>query len=89
MTYLTLYSEQTAERRSTMYVEAIATAYTAGASARQRAPFFVPRDQDYFWTDEWQRGETEALREIAEGDVRRFTSGMDAIRWLLSDDDNS
>ena len=43
--------------------------------------------QTFFWTVEWQAGEAEALRGIAAGDVRHFTTGADAVAWLLADDD--
>jgi hypothetical protein len=66
----------------------IASVNTASKPERAaRAPLFIPHGQDYFWTAEWQRGEAEALEEIANGDIRRFTSGTDAVRWLLADDD--
>jgi hypothetical protein len=64
-----------------------ANAYTADLAARRRAPLFVPRNQAYFWTAEWQAGEREALAELAKGEGRRFNSGAAAAAWLLSDDD--
>jgi hypothetical protein len=65
----------------------VATAYTADLEASRRAPLFVPRNQAYFWTAEWQAGEREALAELANGEGRRFDSGAAAAAWLLSDDD--
>ena len=32
----------------------------------------VDRDQAYFWTPEWQEGEREASKDIAEGRVEVF-----------------
>lgn len=81
---LTLSTSPTAETGSTLFVSDLASQYTADPVGR--VPFFMPLNQDYFWTAEWQRGEAEALREIASGDIRRFESGEAAIRWLLSDD---
>jgi hypothetical protein len=71
--------------RKLLVSDLMASVYTAKPAGRQ-APLFVPFGQDYFWTTEWQRGEAEALREIANGDVHRFVSGEAAVRWLLSDD---
>lgn len=34
-----------------------------------RKPKNVPKDQEWFWTEEWQRGEAEAQLEIDEGRV--------------------
>ncbi len=53
----------------------------------RRMPLFVPRGQSYFWTAEWQAGEIEALRDLEQGNVRRFASGAEAAAWLLSDDE--
>lgn len=39
-------------------------------------------DQAYYWTEEWQAGETETLTEIAAGNYRTFDSGVDAVAWL-------
>jgi hypothetical protein len=82
---LTLPTTPIAKRSTTLLVSDLTSAYTAEPASGQ-APFFVPFGQDYFWTAEWQHGEAEALREIANGDLRRFSSGEAAIRWLLSDD---
>jgi hypothetical protein len=82
---LRLPTTPTAESSATLLFSDLATAYTA-EPIRGRAPFFMASGQEYFWTAEWQRGEAEALREIANGDVRRFSSGEAAVRWLLSND---
>ena len=50
-------------------------------------PVGVPRTQFYYWTRNWQEGEREALDALARGEFRRFENGDDAVRWLLSDDD--
>jgi hypothetical protein len=60
---------------------------TFTAATGQRPPLFVPRDQLYYWTREWQSGEAEALRELAEGDFFTFHDGTSAAEWLLDDTD--
>ncbi len=50
-------------------------------------PFFVPRDQVYYWTREWQEGEAEADEEIRHGELRRFSDIDEAMRWLDSPGD--
>jgi len=51
-------------------------------------PLFVPREQAYYWSLEWQMSESESLREILDGGARRFATGREAADWLLSDDDD-
>jgi hypothetical protein len=87
MTTITLSSNTQTEQRTTVLVSAIPNAYTQSGETRRRAPYFVPRDQAYFWTQKWQADEAEALREIAAGNVQDFTSGAAAAAWLLSDDE--
>ena len=74
------------ERPSSLTMPAYPTASTR-PSMHRRVPLFVPRDQAYYWTAQWQRDEAEAVREIGEGQGRRFTSGAAAAEWLLSDED--
>ena len=57
---------------------------TASSTPHMR-PLFVPRSQLYYWTREWQDGEAEALREIAEGKCRTFKDGSAAAAWLLGE----
>lgn len=83
---ITLSPTQT-EGDATLRVSFEATAHASSDVDRRQAPLFVPRKQTYYWTLEWQHGEAEALREIAEGRARRFASGAAAAEWLLSDDD--
>lgn len=47
-------------------------------------PPAVEAGQAYFWSYEWQLGEEESLRDLAEGNMRTFQNPEDAIRWLLS-----
>lgn len=42
----------------------------------------IDKSQAYFWTPEWQAGEREASRDIAEGRVFRFKSADDLIADL-------
>ncbi len=79
---------ETSENTSSLNVSAVATAFSASDAYLRRIPLFAPRDQAYYWTVAWQRGEAEALREVAEGKTRRFSSGAAAAEWLLSDDES-
>ncbi len=45
----------------------------------------IDRDQAYFWTPEWQEGESEASKDIAEGRVETFDDIEDLIADLDSD----
>lgn len=42
----------------------------------------IPKDQLWFWTQEWQEGELEADQDIQHGRVHRFTNIEDAIKFL-------
>jgi AbrB family looped-hinge helix DNA binding protein len=42
----------------------------------------IDADQAWFWTDEWQKGEREASRDIARGRVRRSVTGDEFIDTL-------
>ena len=50
-------------------------------------PAAVLASQLYYWTEEWQNGEAEALAEIERGEGRVFNSGREAVDWLHSLDD--
>jgi len=50
-------------------------------------PLFIPRDEAYYWTREWQHDEAEALRELERGEGRVFRDPKDAVRWLRSPED--
>lgn len=56
----------------------------AGPISR-RVPLFVPADQVYYWSSEWQRGEAETRANLKAGNSKTFDSPLDAIRHLLSD----
>ena len=51
-------------------------------------PSVVTRSQAYYWSRFWQEGEAEALREIEAGESVRFDNPSDAVRWLLSADND-
>jgi len=42
----------------------------------------IDPDQAWWWTEEWQKGEREAEKDIKEGKVKRFTNIEDLIKDL-------
>ncbi|QQK77247.1 AbrB/MazE/SpoVT family DNA-binding domain-containing protein [Salicibibacter cibarius] len=46
----------------------------------------IPKDQAWFWTEEWQKEELEAEEDIKAGRVKSFQNTEDAIHWLDSDE---
>lgn len=47
----------------------------------------IARDQAWFWTEDWQKGEQEADEDIKEGRISRpYDNADDLIRGLHSDD---
>ena len=65
-----------------------ADAVSVGTAAYKGSPpFFIPRDELFFWTPAWQLGETESAQEREDGKSRRFASGDGLIEWLQADDD--
>jgi len=50
-------------------------------------PLVMDPDQAWFWTEEWQEGEREADRDIAEGRVSGpFETAEELIRHLRHED---
>jgi hypothetical protein len=47
----------------------------------------VPREQLYYWSEAWQENERIAVAELERGEGRIFASAVDAIRWLMTDED--
>lgn len=86
MSTLTVAPKQNTEQKLTTTVPPVEAFTASGRDAGVRAPVFVPRDQLYYWSREWQVAEAEALTDIAEGRVHRFASGAEASAWLLSDE---
>ena len=69
------------------------TSFPAGVSnAPERIPAHmpaaVPSDQLYYWTGAWREGEAEGLADLAAGRAHDFADPMDAIRYLVSPDDD-
>ncbi len=46
----------------------------------------VDASQEYFWTDEWQKGEHKADEDIKAGRVKRFKSATEAVEYLEEKD---
>lgn len=42
----------------------------------------VPKDQQWYWTEEWQAAEREADEDIKEGRYTTFNNPSDAIKYL-------
>ncbi len=60
----------------------------AGVSGgRLAAPIFIPRDEQFFWTREWQEGEKESAAEREAGQLRIFKDGKGLLEWLDADED--
>lgn len=55
--------------------------------SKRTVPLFVPSGQLYYWSNPWQTGENDALRDLAEGRFRTFPNGSTAAAWLLSDEE--
>ena len=55
----------------------------AHTSARVK-PRHVPKDQEWFWTPEWQAMERAADKALAGGDYQEFKIADDAITYLHS-----
>jgi len=47
----------------------------------------IPADQQWFWTEEWQKGEREAQAEIDAGRIKSFDSMEDFLGDLRKNDD--
>jgi hypothetical protein len=61
---------------------------TFSTTVHREMPFFVSRDQLYYWMREWQNGEADALRDLEAGHFRRFPDGKSAATWLLDEADD-
>jgi hypothetical protein len=49
---------------------------------------WLPPEQEYYWTEEWQSAEREARDDIASGRGVRFETAEDVIHWLMSSDED-
>lgn len=45
----------------------------------------IAKDQSWFWSPEWQKGEREAEENISNNEVKTFNNAEDAISFLRSD----
>lgn len=45
----------------------------------------IAKEQAWFWSPEWQKGEQEADKNIENDEVHSFNSAEDAITFLRSD----
>jgi len=61
-------------------------ATNAHTGKRRRVPMFIPTDQVYYWSTQWQRDEAESLADLKAGRAQTFNDPQDAIRHLLSDE---
>ena len=73
----------------------VSTATPVGATwsfvpvgASRDIPPVLNSSQAYYWTRIWQQGEREALEELRQGQGRVFADSRDAVRWLLSTDED-
>ena len=44
---------------------------------------WLPRDQEYYWTEAWQADEQATLAQIAAGEGVEFDNASDLARWLF------
>lgn len=51
-------------------------------------PLFVPRDQAYYWSFNWQQDIRESLNALQNGDYEDFDSDdpNDVVRWLFTEE---
>lgn len=54
-------------------------------AAHRATPMFIPTDQAYFWSSQWQQGEAETRANLKVGNAKTFDDPLDAIRHLLDD----
>lgn len=43
------------------------------AQAPYRVPFFIPREQAYYWTREWQKGIQRSMADLEAGNYTDFS----------------
>ena len=51
-------------------------------TTKLKRPKHVPKDQEWFWMKEWQKGEREVDEALARGDFKEFDNVEDAIKDL-------
>lgn len=57
------------------------------ASSLEQPPLFVPRDELFFWSCEWQEGERESADARARDQLRVFESARELLDWLDTPED--
>jgi len=75
-----------------MFIVGFASSFTISPSGVREAKLrelanLCPPDQDYFWSDEWQKMEKEADRDLKTGAYRDFKDVKDLIEDLHHADD--
>ncbi len=89
MTHVTVAVYPTpAQSGAVIDLRRVVTAGNSAGPAPRNMPPSISRSQRYYWTAKWQSEEAESVAEISAGRVERFTSGRDAIAWLLSADED-
>jgi hypothetical protein len=43
---------------------------------------FIPKDQAWFWSKEWQQGEKQAEKDIENGKMKKFNSSQELFEDL-------
>ena len=66
----------------------LAAFYSENNSPYHTPPRWIPRDQLYYWTPEWQEGEKQTDEDLAAGNYKDFANAEDAIEWLLDDEED-
>lgn len=78
-----LYDPKSLSGRGNLELDTSSDSASVPEEARdRRVPLFIPREQVYFWTAEWQKGEAEADAELRRGEARSFDDPEEALRWL-------
>ena len=85
--YVTLEPNAVSGKGTVAVETAVESVSAPSDSRRYSVPFFIPRDQAYYWSHEWQQGETEADEELRGGQARAFDDPNDALRWLDAPED--
>ena len=87
MTTTRVFPGASTESRSDRFTLNSTSSTTRRDAGSTRVPPSIPRGQRYFWTRLWQVGEEESRADLERGESRRFNNSLDAVRWLLSDDE--
>jgi hypothetical protein len=60
------------------------------SKTERKVPLFIPADEAYYWSSQWQRDVRNSMEALREGEFEEFNSDdpTDAARWLLSVDED-